>query len=182
MAQHHQVADAHFTHGFRKLLAHGRRTASDNVSLLHEILPAQLVARLRGGGAELRLETASQGLHGTVTRSVRKSLEDVQAAVVEIVRVFRVELLGLGVGVGNGHQLQEPDAIRVGFHAALIHDFPEAVRACSRNSSNSSSSSRVPGTSPTFPRCRRPESRWAGAASAADAAICSRTVTGCACR
>src|SRR5581483_9254159 len=84
---------------------------------------AEEVGRL----AHLGLQSGADGGLGAIARRVGEAGIDVQAAVEEIIDVFGVVLLGLGVSLGNRDELQEAGAVGIGLGALLRHLLPETV-------------------------------------------------------
>ena len=67
-------------------------------------------------------------LDGAIAWRIREARINVQAAIVEIVDVLLVELLGLGIGVGDTDGLREAGAIGRGIGCVAVGDtLPVAV-------------------------------------------------------
>src|SRR3989441_10509494 len=75
------------------------------------LLPVQRLADLLRLGADLRLGPRLGRLHRPGARRLGEALPDVQTLLVEIVHVREVEALGLGGGIRDTHELEEPPAI-----------------------------------------------------------------------
>src|SRR5439155_12652296 len=127
LEQHHEVADAETLDALGELLADRRGAARDHVALLEVLRPVERLANLPGLRADLCPDTRLQRLQCPVAGRFGEALPDVQALLVEVMHVRRIEALGLGVGVGDADELEKSRAIGVVVDAELADGVPETV-------------------------------------------------------
>ena len=112
LEQADDVPDAQTLNQLLHALAHGFRTAGDDVAELDQLLPRQGRRVAEIGAAQLVQKSGLDRLDGAVAGRVCKAGIDVQAAVEEVADVRAVEPLRLGVGLGDANALREGGAVR----------------------------------------------------------------------
>ena len=154
-------------------LAHRVGAADHDVAVLDHLVPRQVVLGLLVAGdlAHLRLVAGADRALGDVAGCIGEAGVDVQRAVEEVLGRFAVELVRLGIGVGDADELGDGKSVRVVVLAVRLDPAPVAADrlarpSCSRSRSARRRRSRSPRRSPTSRPSRRRGSTPAGAAAA----------------
>ena len=126
LQEDHEVAHAQALDDlFPEPVANGGRAARDDVSLLHEVPIAQALGIL--GAAHRIGHGCDEASVVLVSRRGEPDSGYVETLVVEVLDVLCVLFLSARVRLGDGHQLQEPGAVRVRVSPLLGDDLPVSL-------------------------------------------------------
>src|SRR5712691_1223974 len=114
---------AHSTQDLFELLPHRLRAPGNDVALGNVVLPGRFAQPSARGG----LEALAQRRKCPIPRRVEEALEDMKAAIVEIVGVTGIQPFGFFVAVGNGDQLQVSGAIGISVDVTARRSIPESL-------------------------------------------------------
>ncbi len=109
--QAEDVAEAQRRDHVLHALAHGVGASGDHEPAVDEVLPRQLRELLTHLGAELVEHPRFDRRDRAIPRRIGEARVHVQAPIEEVEDVLRVELLGLGIGVGDRDDLRERGAV-----------------------------------------------------------------------
>src|SRR5262249_1109904 len=111
----------------RQLLTHRVRAACDDETLVHQLLPGEILQDLASLRGELGESAVLDGVHRAVARRIGEGRKHVQAPVEEVETMLGVKLLRLAIRLRHADDLGEGCAIGRLVLAALGHALPVAV-------------------------------------------------------